>query len=380
MGKLTGLYEQVYSWENLLGAYFDAAARKWNRREIARFSAHLEENLIEIQNELIWRTYKVGSYREFFVYEPKKRLVMALSFKDRVVQWAVYRVLNPLIDRQFIEHSYGCRLNKGRTRAADKLQEWADYVDQKPGPWYFLKLDVSKYFYRVSHEVLLSILSSKIDDEGLMWLMAEIINCEHTAFGLPAGFSPDEVEPGERLFDRGMPIGNLTSQMLANICLDQLDQYAKHTLKLHRYVRYMDDIVVLSDNLGELTKARDEIARYLLDELALDLNSKTQINKIRQGVEFVGYRIRPGYKKLKRKSLRKMRARIAYIEKQYAAGRMDVEDVNATMQSYFGDMQHFNSFGLRRQLCNNTAFVRGGETDKKEDSSHEKKDGGGGHE
>ena len=368
MAKITGLYERIYSWENLLGAYYDAAARKWDRREVALFSAHLEENLIEIQNELIWRTYKVGRYREFYVYEPKKRLIMALSFKDRVVQWAVYRQLNPIIDRQFIAHSYGCREGKGRVRAADKLQEWMELASRRPGPWYFLKMDVSKYFYRVSHEVLLSILSSKINDDGLLWLMDTIINCEHTAFGLPAGFSPDEVEPGERLYDRGMPIGNLTSQMLANICLDQLDQYAKHELKLHYYVRYMDDIVVLSDRREELEEALTKIGAFLRDTLALDLNDKTQINKVRHGVEFVGYRIWPTHRKLKRKSLRKMKARVAYVEKEYAAGVIDFEDVNSTMQSYFGDMKHFSGYGLAKKMTATTVFQRGRSIRKQEDN------------
>ena len=105
MAKITGIYERVYSWENLLESFYSAASRKWNRREVALFAANLEENLIEIQNELMHKTYEVGRYREFFVYEPKKRLVMALSFRDRVVQWAIYRQLNPIIDKQFIEHS-----------------------------------------------------------------------------------------------------------------------------------------------------------------------------------------------------------------------------------------------------------------------------------
>ena len=359
MAKITNLYERICSWENLLAAYYSAAARKWDRREVAAFSANLEENLIEIQNELIWRTYKVGRYREFFVYEPKKRLIMALSFKDRVVQWAIYRQLNPLIDRQFYEHSYGCRVGKGRVKAANQLQAWIDMVDRRPGPWYFLKLDVSKYFYRVSHEVLMRILRSKIDDEGTLWLMETIINCEHTAFGLPAGFSPDEVEPGERLFDRGMPIGNLTSQMLANICLDQLDQFIKHELREHFDIRYMDDDIILSDDRDRLVADLDAIRNFLSEELLLDLNDKTQINTIRHGVEFVGYRIRPGHRKLKRKSLRKMKARIAYIEKEYAAGLIDVEGVNATMQSYFGDMKHFDSDGIRTKLTDSTVFQRG---------------------
>ena len=156
-----------------------------------------------------------------------------------------------------------------------------------------------------------------------------------------------------------MPIGNLTSQMLANICLDQLDQFIKHELREHFDVRYMDDDIILSDDRDRLVADYYAIRDFLGEELLLDLNDKTQINTIRHGVEFVGYRIRPGHRKLKRKSLRKMKARIAHIEKEYAAGEIDVENVNATMQSYFGDMKHYDSDGIRTKLTNNTVFQRG---------------------
>lgn len=131
------LLERIYSWENLLNAYHEAANEKWYRSDVLAFSARLEENLIEIQNSLIWHTYKVGRYREFYVSEPKRRLIMALSFPDRVVQWAVYLQVNKELDNGMIYHSYGCRVGKGTTRAADRLQYWATLVDRKPGPSYF---------------------------------------------------------------------------------------------------------------------------------------------------------------------------------------------------------------------------------------------------
>lgn len=122
MKRYGNLYEQIYDFENLYQAYLKARKNKRYRAEVLEFSANLEENLIQIQNELIWKMYQVGRYREFYVYEPKKRLIMALPFKDRVVQWAMYLVLNPLFNKTFIEHSYACRVGKGTHRAADKLQ------------------------------------------------------------------------------------------------------------------------------------------------------------------------------------------------------------------------------------------------------------------
>ncbi len=122
MAKITDIYDKICSWENLYKAYENAARGKWYRDDVVRFSANLEEELINLQNHLIYQTYKVGRYREFYVYEPKKRLIMALDFRDRVVQWAIYQQLEPLFDRQFIYDSYGCRKGKGTHRAADRLQ------------------------------------------------------------------------------------------------------------------------------------------------------------------------------------------------------------------------------------------------------------------
>lgn len=355
------LLERIASWENLLEAYHNACKEKWYRDDVAAFSANLEEELISIQNDLLWRTYKVGRYREFYVYEPKKRLVMALGFRDRVVQWAIYLQINGELDNGMIFHSYGCRVGKGTTRAADKLQDWCTLVDRKPEPWYYLKLDVSKYFYRVDHEILLSIMRRKYPDEdGFHWLMDEIVNCDHTPFGLPPGKNADEVPPWERLFEVGMPIGNLTSQMLANVCLNELDQYVKHELREHFYVRYMDDMVLLSSDVNRLNECRELIEIFLNDRLHLELNSKTTIGLVKRGITFVGCRIYPGYRKLTRKSVRKMKARMFYIAKEYEQGLIDLEAVDSTMQSYFGLMKHCSTYGLQKWISENVIFKRKG--------------------
>ena len=356
------LLERIYSWENLLNAYHEAASEKWYRGDVLDFSARLEENLIEIQNSLIWRTYKVGRYREFYVSEPKRRLIMALSFPDRVVQWAVYLQVNKELDNSMIYHSYGCRVGKGTTRAADRLQYWATLVDRKSGPsWHYLKLDISKYFYRVDHKVLLGILRRKYPDEGgFLWLMETIINCDHTPFGLPPGKTADEVPPSERLFEVGMPIGNLTSQLLANVCLNELDQHIKHELKAHFYVRYMDDMVLLHPDAKTLNRWRVQIEDYLNKVLHLELNGKTTIGLVKHGITFVGCRIFPGYRKPTKQSVKKMKARMRYIAKEYKEGIINFEEADATMQSYFGLLSHCKTYGLKRWIECNIVFKRKG--------------------
>lgn len=357
--KGPSLLERIYSWENLLDAYHEAASEKWYRDGVTAFAANLEENLISIQNDLMWHTYKVGRYREFYVYEPKKRLVMALGFRDRVVQWAIYLQVNQQLDNGMIYHSYGCRVGKGTTRAADKLQDWCTLVGRKPEHWHYLKLDVSKYFYRVDHAVLLGILSRKYPDEdGFLWLMREIVECDHTPFGLPPGLRADEVPPSERLFEVGMPIGNLTSQLLANVCLNELDQYIKHELRAHFYVRYMDDMVLLHPDAKTLNEWRVLIEDYLNNVLHLELNSKTALGVVSRGITFVGCRVYPGYRKMTPKSAKKMKARMRYIAKEYEAGLIDFDAADATMQSYFGLMGHCATHGLQKWITENITLKR----------------------
>lgn len=356
MKKLRGLYPQIYDFENLYQAYREARKCKRYRDEVLTFSANLEENLIEIQNELIWKTYKVGRYREFFVYDPKKRLIMALPFRDRVVQWAIYRVLNPLFERRYILDSYACRVGFGAHRAVDRLQYWLRGLERKHARVYVLKLDVSKYFYRVDHDVLMAILRRLIDDQDLLWLLETIIRCEHTKFGLALG---DHGFSGERIAGVGMPIGNLTSQMFANLYLNELDQFVKHDLHVRYYMRYMDDALVLHWEKPYLWWVKQEVQRFLDERLHLALNSKTTIRAVGQGIEWVGYRVWSTHRKLRKSTAEKMKRRLKCLQRAYARGEVGFDEVNASVQSYLGMLKHCNSYNLRRKLVETSAFIRG---------------------
>ncbi|QIB26117.1 reverse transcriptase/maturase family protein [Caloranaerobacter azorensis] len=358
MKRIKNIYPEIYDFENLYKAYLEARKSKRFRSDVLEFTVNLEENLIEIQNELIWKTYEVGKYREFYVYEPKKRLIMALPFRDRIVQWAIYRKIFPVFDRQFINDSYACRKGKGTHKAADRLQYWLRKVSRKPEKWYYLKLDISKYFYRIDHDILMGLLKKKIADKDLLWLLDKIINSEDMKFGLPLGVDPDQVSDEDRLFDVGIPIGNLTSQMFANLYLNELDQYCKHKLKLRYYIRYMDDVIILHSDKKHLHEVKSEIEKFLNERLRLHLNNKTAIRPINAGIEFVGFRIWPTHRKLKKKTALKMKKRIKYIKKAYARGEISFDQVNSTMQSYFGIMQHFNSYNLKKKILNEFVLKR----------------------
>ena len=350
MKTIKGLFGKIIDFENLYEAWDAARKGKRYRDEVMRFSSDLESNLIEIQNELIWGTYQVGRYRPFFVYEPKKRLVMALPFRDRVVQWAIYRQLFPLIEKGFIGDSYACRKGKGSHKAADRLQYWLRQTDRKPEKYYFLKLDVSKYFYRVDHAVLLDILRRKINDEELISLLGKIINCEETKFGLPVGCDPDAINPDEWLGNVGMPIGNLTSQMFANLYLNEVDQFAKHELRLHFYIRYMDDIIILHPDKRFLWEVKDKIEQFLNDNLHLQLNRKTTIRPCSMGIDFVGYRIWATHRLLKKSTARRAKERIGLLAAALETGEITQESFDRSVASYHGLTAHFDSGGFRHEL------------------------------
>lgn len=153
------------------------------RQEVLGFTNNLEEYLYDMHDQLINHTYKVGEYREFYIYEPKKRLIMALPFYDRVIQWAIYQIINPIFAKGYIADSYACIDGRGAHQAVQRLHYWLRQVDRKPQKWYYLKLDVAKYFYRIDHDALVAILRKKIMDKDLMKLIERIIYSE-TSFGL----------------------------------------------------------------------------------------------------------------------------------------------------------------------------------------------------
>lgn len=190
MKKFNVTYEQITSYTNIYAAYLDARKGKSERNEIMRFSVELDSHLNSLYKELEERRYKVSGYRLIYIYVPKKRLIMALQFRDRVLQWAIYRVLNPLYEKTYIKDSYACIKDRGREKAAARLQYWLRQVGRKPVQYYYLKLDISKFFYRVDHEILLEILKRRIKDPKLINLFSIIINSEKRAFGLPLGVDP----------------------------------------------------------------------------------------------------------------------------------------------------------------------------------------------
>jgi len=280
---------------------------------------------------------------------------MALPFKDRVVQWAIYRQINPIFDRIFYEYSCACRVGKGTHYAADQLQYWLRKLDRSPGKTYYLKADIAKYFYRINHKRLIQIIGRKIGCKNTLDLLWKIIKKDDGEFGIQLG---DHHFEKEKIRGIGIPIGNLTSQLFANVYLDWLDKYIKHTLQIKYYIRYMDDFIILGKDKKELHRIREEIEIFLDDYLELELNNKTAVRPITLGIDFMGYVTWPTHRTLRKSTKKKMRRRLKQLEEKYKDDEVTIEDINATIQSYLGILQHCDSHNLKKKIFGNVSFTK----------------------
>ena len=348
--KIRNVYDRIFSMENLYLAYENAIKGRRYNRDVLKFNANLWENLKSLQDRILSGNYKIERYYIVYVYEPKKRMIMSINFEHRIVQWAIYRVINPLLVNGYIKDSYGCIKGRGPVQAMKRAKYWIEKIGRKSGKWYYLKIDISKYFYRISHRVLKKILRKKIKDYKLMDMIDSIIDCDHTPFGLPPGKSPGEVPLENRLYDVGMPIGNLLSQMFANAYLDTLDQYCKRILRIKYYIRYMDDIIIISDDKKLLNEWKARIKEFVEAELELNLNNKTCIRPLSQGMEFVGYRIWKNRVVLRKSTSLKARRKLKKARELYRIGKLTLEKTTQIFMSYVGRLVHTDCRKLRKVI------------------------------
>ena len=325
MEKLHDLKERICSFDNLYEAYVSAAKGKADREEVLRFAFHLEENLYALQDALLHRTYRVGPYREFYVRYPKPGLVMALRFPDRVVQWAIYRQIDPFIDKRFITHSYGCRRNKGTLAAAETLMNWMRIISRKPDAkeYCIIKGDISKFFYRVDHEIIMQCYREISDDEWFLWLMDVIINNPDVPFGLP-------------------------------------DQWCKHELKLRKYERYMDDFAAIVKGQAEAERIFRQMSDYLQRELRLRMSAKARILPATRETEFVGFTVSAHGLRLRKKTIRHVQRSLKHVAELYAEGEIPLEKALETIRCYWGLPAHVNGFYLRKWIEANITLQRKG--------------------
>lgn len=364
MKSIKNIKERVTDFGNLRDAYFHARRSKRFRNEVLEFSANLEDNLHDLQKALRDQTYVPGPYKKKVIHDPVDRLIMWQAFIHRVVQWAVYQVINPEFVRGYIEDSYACIKGRGSDAAAQRLFYFMQQAgrkdqravrDEKGRPLsrhYVMKLDTSKFFYRIDHQVSLNLIGKKCNyDPWLMWIMDLFVNAPGEKFGFPPGKGVKDVSPDEMLADRGLAVGSLLNQMLANINQNVVDHYAKRELRIHYYVRYMDDIVILSDSKAQLHEWKEKIERYMQEKLKLELNpKKCFIEPISRGIDFCQYRVFPDHIKLKKATALRMKRNLKRIQHLYATGEITLERAQKAVNSYMGLLSHCDSYQLKRAI------------------------------
>ena len=348
------LFPQITSFENLVLAF--RTARRWKPLTIERadFEFHLEENLFRLQEELVTGMYRPGPYRTFYVTEGVRRKISAAPFRDRVVHHALCRVIEPLFDREFIFDSYACRTGKGTHRAADRCRQ---FVRRYP---YVLQADIAKFFPSIDHAILEGLLAHWIRDERTMWLIGRILESG-------VGILDSEYEmhwfPGDDLLarfrPRGLPIGNLTSQFFANVYLHPLDMFVKHTLRIHPYIRYVDDLLLFGDDPAALHRLARQIGEFL-ETLRVGLHPrKCRVFPVRMGVDFVGYVQFPSHRRIRRRSVLGMRRRLRDLSGAYRRGAIGAARVRASVHSWLGHARHADARSLTAAILANAAFIRG---------------------
>ena len=330
-GNSITLVEAMADYGNVQKSYNKARKGKRYRKDVIRFTKKKEENLKRVREDILTQEYKPGAYHYFKVYEPKERQIMALPFYDRVVQHAINNVLEPIFNKRFIFHSYACRKKKGMHKASETLQGWLYGWKKYHGdePLYAIKADIHHYFQSIDHGILKAEIRHVIKDKEALTLIDRII--DHN------GNMPDGV---------GIPVGNLTSQLFANIYLDKLDRFIKHTLGVKPYERYMDDFILLSPDKGQLREWLAAIETFLRDELRLELNPKTTILAAKNGIDFVGYKHRGTHKKVRRDSIKRMKRKI----KWYVKGKITKEKLQKSVRSWTGHASHADSYNLQKKI------------------------------
>ncbi|OGM92105.1 hypothetical protein A2935_02050 [Candidatus Wolfebacteria bacterium RIFCSPLOWO2_01_FULL_47_17b] len=292
------MFDQLTSFQNLHQAYRDARKAKRYRPAILRFGCMLEKELPILRDALRNGTYVHGTYRTFIVSDSKKRIIQAAPFRDRVVHHAVCNVIEPLFERTFIHDSYACRKDKGTHAAVKRLRSFMQSCGGGGSRVFCLKCDISKYFDSIDHGILLGLLKKGLRKETKVepsqtkvqpWSLLNL--CEQIIRSVPSG----------------VPIGNLTSQLFANIYLNELDQYVKRVLKERYYIRYMDDFLILSTDAEHLYKQRECIRAFLRDRLKLVLHpKKSSIFPIMpNGIDFLGYRVFTHHVELRRSTVQR---------------------------------------------------------------------------
>ncbi len=338
------MYVRLCSWDNLLLAYRKAGKGKRGQPSVAAFEHRLEDNLLQLQAELLEQRYRPGPYTSFTIHEPKRRLISAAPFRDRVVHHALCNLIEPIFERSFIFDSYANRIGKGTHRALDRCQQFARRYR------YVLQIDVEQFFPAIDHALLRRLLARKIAEERVLWLVDRILAGGEDMLAEVyemRWFPGDDLHAAFR--QRGLPIGNLTSQFWANCLMNPVDHFVKRELRCPAYLRYVDDAALFSDDKATLWAWRAALIERLAG-LRLTIHPGAQPRPVTEGIPFLGFVAYPDRRRLKRRKGLHYRRRLRQLLADCEAGQVTVDDILASVQGWVNHVRYGNTTGLREAV------------------------------
>lgn len=347
---IRNVYYEITSFHTLMVADTHVSKGKRENTERLRFYDNREGNLGEISTLLRAGKVPKVEYHSFYVYVPKVRKVIFIDYWSKVVQREIYDVLNPKICRTFIEHTYACVKGRGQLAAMEQLYTWMRETRTSGTEWYYYKFDVAKFFYRIDHEILMDICRKKIDDPRTVDLLGYYINNDAVPFGMPLDANHLTITEEQMLYDLGIPIGGGLSHMLGNMYLDPLDQFCKRVLGIKRYIRYMDDIIILDNDKERLKEYGRRMTQFLEERLHLNFNNKTALRPVRVGCEFVGFVIYNDHVILRKSTTLRMKRTLRKTRQDYHDNLITFKEANATMQSYLAMLSHVDCKKFKEKL------------------------------
>ncbi|MBI3888264.1 group II intron reverse transcriptase domain-containing protein [Candidatus Nomurabacteria bacterium] len=330
MKQFMHTYDNIITVEKLLKAWQEFLHDKKDRKDVILFQAKLMDNILDLHNDLKNKTYTHGGYTAFNISDPKPRIIHKATVRDRLLHHLIYQELYEYFDSKFINDSYSCRVNKGTHKAINRFQDYIFKVSKNSTrSCLVLKCDIRKFFANIDHQILKGILSKTVFDIYILWLLSQVIDSFYTD-----AYMRDSVN-----MQKGLPLGNLTSQLLVNIYMNEFDQFAKRELKVKYYIRYADDFVVLSEDKKYLENVLEKMEEFLENKLKLQMHpDKVYIKTIASGVDFLGWVHFPEHRVLRTSTERRMLKNVKNSQKP------------ATIQSYLGMLKHGNAYKLQKML------------------------------
>lgn len=351
-------YDELFTFDNLYEAHLQARKCKRGKRDVVDFELNISENLWDLYDSIKERRYFVNEYNKFNIYEPKKREIQALEYKDRVVQHVLCDLyLYPLLTSKFIYDNGACQKGKGTDFAIDRLSGFFRKFYKESGTCgYILKADVHHFFPSIDHEVLKRRIAKVVKEKDILSMLNMIIDSYNKETG------------------KGIPMGNQTSQLFALYYLDPLDRLIKEKLHIRYYVRYMDDCILIHKDKEYLKYCLNKMKELVEDELLVEFNEKTQIFPIKNGVDFLGFHFYltdtgKVIRKVRQNTKKKYKKRMKKLKEDYNSGKIELEDVKRVLPGFNGHLSRGHTYRLKKAVLNDFILVRNSEEDSNEEGN-----------